>query len=95
MKNYLSYDLQNFLSNHKLSLKDLRKLYLEDEEITESNLFQFLHLACDISFNEGLHRLAKIQADNSSAPTYFYKLSFDRNNTPFKMVNKISMKGSV
>lgn len=95
MENYLSYQLQDFLKTYNLTVEDLRKLYMDNENVSKHNLEKFLHLSGDIAFVEATHRLARVQVENSSAQTYFYILSFDKNKTPFKIVNKISIKGLI
>lgn len=67
------------LKRYGLTLKDLRRLYYEQDKITQANCSIYADMAGDLNFVEGIHKAVKVQVEKSSAPTYLYKFSFDEN----------------
>lgn len=75
------------LKKYGLTLDDLHQLYFNGENITKSNERKLLELWGDINFVEPIHRLEKIQYHNSAAPTYLYKVTYDKNVTVSKKMH--------
>lgn len=79
LETYASPTTMNFYNNYNMTIRELKKMYFEGNEITELNLLKFLEFWSDYAFNEGIHRLLSIQHRQGAAATYFYKLSFHKN----------------
>lgn len=85
--------IAEILQPYNLTLKDLRQLYFKSDEISEKTLPKLIELLGDLGFVERTHKLVKIQFHNSAAPTYLYKMSFERNTTPSKQKLNTEIKG--
>ncbi|XP_058799349.1 uncharacterized protein LOC131668894 [Phymastichus coffea] len=79
---------------YNLTPEQVKHLYLQDEEITDQNVEKLIDLLGDINFNEGIHRVVKTQIEKSSAPTYFYQFTYDKDPSLVKLMLKIKISGA-
>lgn len=66
------------LKRKKLTLNDLKRLYFKNEKISKDTTLNFIDLVGDMFFVEGIHRIAKVQAERNSASTYLYQFTYDQ-----------------
>lgn len=77
---------------YSISPNDLRHIYCKNDNITEENHEKLIDLWSDMYFVEGIQRVVKTQVEKSSAPTYLYKFSYDK-DSPIKEYLFITMSG--
>ena len=63
---------------YTLSADDLKRLYYDNDEISNDSLQNLADLLGDVYFVEGIHRTVKIQVKKSCASTYLYKYAYDK-----------------
>ncbi|NP_001165960.1 carboxylesterase clade A, member 5 [Nasonia vitripennis] len=78
---YIGPTISDQIRPYGATLADLKQLYFNGEDIGEHNLRKIMEFWGDLGFVEPIHRLVRIQFHNSAAPTYLYKLSFEKNIT--------------
>lgn len=76
-----------------MTSKQLKSLYFNNEKITESNNGKLADLFGDINFIEGIHRVVKYQVKNNSAPTYFYRFTYDKDFSLMKTWGDCTLSG--
>lgn len=81
-----SYNGQDILKRYQLNSKQLRRFYFKSEVASMENLDKFVELTSDLYFIEGIHKLARIQSERSSASTYLYVFSYDSLNSISKSI---------
>ncbi|XP_058799390.1 juvenile hormone esterase-like [Phymastichus coffea] len=94
LEHYMFSNIEKILQRYNLTLKDLRQLYLKNDLISNETLHKYLELLGDILVTENIHRLAKIQFHNGAAPTYLYKLSYEKNLSLSKKQLNTDIKGA-
>lgn len=81
------------IKKYNLIVDDLRRLYFNDDDLTEENFGNLIDLEGDMHFIEGIHKVVKIQVEKSNSSTYLYKFSFDKEVSAFKKMTKTNLKG--
>lgn len=78
---------------YELSPENLKKVYLQNEEINDNNVEKLVDMLGDLNFVEGIHRVVKTQVENGSSSTYLYQFSYDKEVSLFKTLAKSKMSG--
>lgn len=81
------------ISKYGLSTENLRRIYFKRSAVTRSNIDKLVDLLGDLYFVEGIHRVLKIQAEKSWAPTYFYEFTYDKKQSFMKIYFHTRMSG--
>lgn len=84
----------NIIKKYNLEIDDFRRLYFNNDDVTEENFENLIDLLGDIHFIEGIHRIIKIQVEKSSCPTYLYQFTFDNALSPIKKFSQTKIKGN-
>ncbi|KAJ8682868.1 hypothetical protein QAD02_018660 [Eretmocerus hayati] len=90
----LQPNVSTMMKMYDRTIDDLRHFYLNDDELNENNHENMADLLGDVCFVEGIHRAIKIQVEKSSAPTYFYRYTYDRISSGYKKSIDTSLKGA-
>ncbi|OXU20333.1 hypothetical protein TSAR_009551 [Trichomalopsis sarcophagae] len=90
---YIGPAISDQIRPYGATLADLKQLYFNGEDIGEHNLRKIMEFWGDLGFVEPIHRLVRIQFHNSAAPTYLYKLSFEKNITLTKKLLGFNIDG--
>lgn len=80
-------------NNYGLTIEDVKRMYFTDGVVKRENIDQLVDLIGDVYFVEGIQRTLKIQVEKSSAPTYFYQFTYDREKSLMKLVFSADMSG--
>lgn len=79
---------------YNLKPDDLRRLYFNNDDLTQENLGTLLDLIGHMHFTESTHRVVKIQVEKSSTPTYLYHYAYDKTLSPIKTAMQTNFKGN-
>ncbi|XP_058807483.1 juvenile hormone esterase-like [Phymastichus coffea] len=82
------------LKGYGLTIKDLKQMYFGDKKISIDEIDAFVDLQGDFNFLESIHKLAKIQLENNTSPTYFYVFSYDKEISTTRAVSTLQLKGA-
>ncbi|OXU28410.1 hypothetical protein TSAR_000839 [Trichomalopsis sarcophagae] len=77
-EDYVHPHVLEMLKRNKLNANDLKRLYFKKEKISKNTALKFIDLMSDVYFVEGIHRVAKVQAERNSASTYLYQFTYDQ-----------------
>lgn len=84
-------NIKKLIKNYNLVPDDLRRLYFNNDNLTEENFYNLTDLMGDMHFIEGIQKVVKIQVEKSSSPTYLYQYSYGKFMSSFK--RKSNLKG--
>lgn len=94
-KKFVHPNLKKTISKYNLKLDDVRRLYFNNDDVTMDGLENLVDFFGETHFVEGIHKVVKIQVEKSSSPTYLYQFSFDKIPSPFKLMTKTNIAGSL
>ncbi|XP_057334106.1 juvenile hormone esterase-like [Microplitis mediator] len=78
---------RQFLQERNVSVGDVKKFFMGDNEISRENARQFVELVSAESFTINIHDVVEIQSSLPDIPTYFYK--FDHYSKETAVVQKL------
>lgn len=78
---------------YNLTPDNLKQIYFDKAEISQENIDKFVDMFGDVHFVEGIHRVLKTQIEKSSAPTYLYQFTYDKDPSLVKLMSRTSMSG--
>nr|AAC36245.1 carboxylesterase [Anisopteromalus calandrae] len=82
------------LKRKKISLEDLKRMYFKNKKISKETTGKFIDLFSDMYFIQGIHQVARVQAERNSAPTYMYQFTYDQGPNFSKGMFSIDEPGS-
>ena len=65
------------LNRHNVTPEQYKRAAFKNNKISIKNMGTLLDLFGELLFTEGIHKVAKIQVEKSSAQTYVYQFSYD------------------
>ncbi|XP_023246841.1 esterase FE4-like [Copidosoma floridanum] len=86
--------VQELLRKNNITPNQLKNLYFDHKYITEKDTDKVVDLMGDLSFVEGIHRIVKCQVKYNSAPTYFYRFTYDKESSIIKLWSDTTMSGT-
>lgn len=86
-------NIKKLLEKYNLEVDDVRRLYFNDDDITEENIENLVNFFGDMHFVEGTDKVLKIQLEKSGSSTFLYQYSFDKVLSTFKKMAQTNLKG--
>ena len=92
---YLHPRIFETLHQNGLDSEDLKRLYFNGEDLSKKDDQRIADLWGDMHFVDGIHKVIRIQVDQSSAPTYFYQFTYDKGFSFIKTKINNLVKGNI
>ncbi|KAJ8687537.1 hypothetical protein QAD02_023331 [Eretmocerus hayati] len=85
---------RKMIERNKITPNEFRAIYFKSDSITEQDSEEYVDFSSDVHFIEGIHRTVKYQVKHNSAPTYFYRFSYDKGFSLTKASVSSTLHGS-
>lgn len=87
------YNTGDIADRYNLTANQVKRLYYQNETVSHNNMEKFVDFTTDFYFVEGIQKFARVQAEESSAPTYLYQFSYDPPESFSKRLIKSDVSG--
>lgn len=82
-----------YLNREGISSNEVKRLYLGEDTISEKTADKYSNYLSDVMFLQGIHEVVNIQMERNNHPTYFYKFTYEPEQSLMKATFNITLPG--
>lgn len=86
-------ELMTSMKKDGITPKDVKRIYFNNEPISNKVLQQYADFLGDTMFVQGIYEVVKAQSEKNVQPTYFYQFTYDSDNSIMKRVFNVPCQG--
>ncbi|XP_043593211.1 juvenile hormone esterase-like [Bombus pyrosoma] len=83
-----------YLSKEGISSNEVKHLYLGDDVLSEKTAHKYANYLSDVMFLQGIHEVVNVQMETNNHSTYFYKFTYDPEQSIMKATFNITLPGA-